>query len=245
MKELDESIVYGYMSIYPHPFDPELGEYQYLYNHDDLTTFSKRALEKYNQDKHKRYQFVELGEGFLHSSHVCDSITAYFNACQPGDMNVTFLETIDVPPGILSLPKHDPEITHVLNWTNSVRFSVLLTPTHLAIVMEYASGWELFDRICTAGRFSEHEAKYFFQQLISGVSFCHAMQICHRDLKLENTLLRWHMCLKTLKVAFLRSPEEEDQLGVEDTFCTDIPELRNTVDGKMNTSMLIPFSITH
>ncbi|KAK1374553.1 hypothetical protein POM88_030746 [Heracleum sosnowskyi] len=54
--------------------------------------------------------------------------------------------------------------------------------------MEYASGGELFDRICTAGRFSEHEA---------------------RDLKLENTLLRWHMCLKTLKVAFLRSPEEE------------------------------------
>ncbi|KAK1372923.1 hypothetical protein POM88_029116 [Heracleum sosnowskyi] len=75
--------------------------------------------------------------------------------------------------------------------------------------MEYASGGELFDRICTAGRFSEHEAKYFFQQLISGVSFCHAMQICHRDLKLENTLLRWHTCLKTLKVAFLRSPEEE------------------------------------
>nr|CAD1838751.1 unnamed protein product [Ananas comosus var. bracteatus] len=33
------------------------------------------------------------------------------------------------------------------------------------------------------------EARYFFQQLISGVSYCHFMQICHRDLKLENTLL--------------------------------------------------------
>ncbi|KVI00500.1 Protein kinase, catalytic domain-containing protein [Cynara cardunculus var. scolymus] len=55
--------------------------------------------------------------------------------------------------------------------------------------MEYAAGGELFDRICTAGRFSEDEARYFFQQLISGVSFCHSMQICHRDLKLENTLL--------------------------------------------------------
>ncbi|KAG5414593.1 hypothetical protein IGI04_002160, partial [Brassica rapa subsp. trilocularis] len=33
------------------------------------------------------------------------------------------------------------------------------------------------------------QARYFFQQLISGVSYCHAMQICHRDLKLENTLL--------------------------------------------------------
>ncbi|THU53883.1 hypothetical protein C4D60_Mb10t19080 [Musa balbisiana] len=33
------------------------------------------------------------------------------------------------------------------------------------------------------------QARYFFQQLISGVSYCHYMQICHRDLKLENTLL--------------------------------------------------------
>ncbi|KAJ9670155.1 hypothetical protein PVL29_026605 [Vitis rotundifolia] len=55
--------------------------------------------------------------------------------------------------------------------------------------MEYAAGGELFGRICNAGRFSEDEARYFFQQLISGVSYCHSMQICHRDLKLENTLL--------------------------------------------------------
>ncbi|XP_062097674.1 serine/threonine-protein kinase SAPK2 isoform X1 [Humulus lupulus] len=77
-----------------------------------------------------------------------------------------------------------------LKHPNIVRFKeVLLTPTHLAIVMEYAAGGELFERICTAGRFSEDEARFFFQQLISGVSYCHSMQICHRDLKLENTLL--------------------------------------------------------
>lgn len=73
---------------------------------------------------------------------------------------------------------------------NIIRFKeVVLTPTHIAIVMEYAAGGELFDRICSAGRFSEDEARYFFQQLISGVSYCHAMNICHRDLKLENILL--------------------------------------------------------
>lgn len=77
-----------------------------------------------------------------------------------------------------------------LKHPNIIRFKeVLLTPTHLAIVMEYAAGGELFERICNAGRFGEDEARYFFQQLISGVSYCHSMQICHRDLKLENTLL--------------------------------------------------------
>ncbi|XP_042464135.1 serine/threonine-protein kinase SRK2E-like isoform X3 [Zingiber officinale] len=78
----------------------------------------------------------------------------------------------------------------LLRHPNIIRFKeVILTPTHLAIVMEYASGGELFERICNAGRFSEDEARFFFQQLISGVSYCHSMQVCHRDLKLENTLL--------------------------------------------------------
>ncbi|KAL5175604.1 Serine/threonine-protein kinase SAPK2 [Glycine soja] len=63
-----------------------------------------------------------------------------------------------------------------LKHPNIIRFKeLLLTPTHLAIVMEYASGGELFERICSAGRFSEDEARYFFQQLISGVSYCHSM----------------------------------------------------------------------
>ncbi|XP_061343949.1 serine/threonine-protein kinase SAPK3-like [Gastrolobium bilobum] len=66
---------------------------------------------------------------------------------------------------------------------------VFLTPTHLAIVMEYAGGGELFDRVNDAGRISEDEARFFFLQLICGVSYCHSMQICHRDLKLENILL--------------------------------------------------------
>ncbi|GMI95632.1 SNF1-RELATED PROTEIN KINASE 2.6, OPEN STOMATA 1, SUCROSE NONFERMENTING 1-RELATED PROTEIN KINASE 2-6 [Hibiscus trionum] len=95
-----------------------------------------------------------------------------------------------------------------LRHPNIIRFKeVFVTPSHLAIVMEYAAGGELFGRICSAGRFSEDETRFFFQQLISGVGYCenggidagdvtdgggfycHSMQICHRDLKLENTLL--------------------------------------------------------
>ena len=38
---------------------------------------------------------------------------------------------------------------------------VLLTPTHLAIVMEYAAGGELFERICNAGRFGEDEVIHY------------------------------------------------------------------------------------
>jgi serine/threonine-protein kinase SRK2 len=73
---------------------------------------------------------------------------------------------------------------------NIIKFrEVFLTTTHLAIVMEYAAGGELFDRIVRAGRFSEDEARFFFQQLVAGVDYCHSEGVCHRDLKLENTLL--------------------------------------------------------
>ncbi|DBA73594.1 TPA: Serine/threonine-protein kinase sapk9, variant 2 [Trebouxia sp. C0004] len=73
---------------------------------------------------------------------------------------------------------------------NIIRFrEVFLTPTHLGIAMEYAAGGETFDRIVKAGRCSEGEARFFFQQLISGVDNCHSKGVCHRDLKLENTLL--------------------------------------------------------
>jgi serine/threonine protein kinase len=52
---------------------------------------------------------------------------------------------------------------HIYVVMNFVNFSyqVLLTPTHLAIVMEYAAGGELFERICNAGRFSEDEVHKF------------------------------------------------------------------------------------
>ncbi|MBA0617054.1 hypothetical protein Godav_026531 [Gossypium davidsonii] len=52
-----------------------------------------------------------------------------------------------------------------LKHPNIIKFKeVLLTPTHLAIVMEYAAGGELFERICNAGRFSEDESSVFHSQ---------------------------------------------------------------------------------
>ena len=43
-----------------------------------------------------------------------------------------------------------------------------LTDTHLVILMEYADGGELFQRVCDAGNFTESEARFYFQQLVSG-----------------------------------------------------------------------------
>lgn len=57
------------------------------------------------------------------------------------------------------------------------------------MIMEYVSGGELFDYIVKNGKLQEHEARRFFQQIISGVDYCHRHMIVHRDLKPENLLL--------------------------------------------------------
>lgn len=55
--------------------------------------------------------------------------------------------------------------------------------------MEYVEGGELFDYLVSKGRLHADEALHYFQQIISGVDYCHRYNICHRDLKPENLLL--------------------------------------------------------
>lgn len=78
---------------------------------------------------------------------------------------------------------------------------VVLTRTHLGLVMEYVSGGNMVHYV-TSKRESktsrgglccdEDEARYFFKQLIWAVDFCHRNHVAHRDLKLDNTLLDHH-----------------------------------------------------
>ncbi|XP_071145586.1 5'-AMP-activated protein kinase catalytic subunit alpha-2-like isoform X19 [Mytilus edulis] len=68
-------------------------------------------------------------------------------------------------------------------------YQVISTPTDIFMVMEYVGGGELFDYIVKHGKLKEPEARRFFQQIISGVEYCHRHMIVHRDLKPENLLL--------------------------------------------------------
>ena len=55
---------------------------------------------------------------------------------------------------------------------------------------------ELFDYIVEKGRLLEEEARRFFQQVTSGVEYCHRNMVVHRDLKPENLLLDSKMNVK-------------------------------------------------
>ncbi|GIL81891.1 hypothetical protein Vretimale_1466 [Volvox reticuliferus] len=74
-----------------------------------------------------------------------------------------------------------------------IRFKRLgLTPDKrfLYMIMEYADRGDLLEYLRRRGRFREHEARWFFQQLVFGLDYCHQRGVVNRDLKPENLLLK-------------------------------------------------------
>ncbi len=59
------------------------------------------------------------------------------------------------------------------------------------MVMELATGGELFDRIIAKGSFTERDATRVLQMVLDGLKYLHSLGISHRDLKPEN-LLYYH-----------------------------------------------------
>jgi len=67
---------------------------------------------------------------------------------------------------------------------------VFLTRDHLCIAMEYGPGGDLHDYVeRNNNSLSEDEARWFFQQLIIAVDYCHKKEIAVRDIKLDNLVL--------------------------------------------------------
>ena len=57
--------------------------------------------------------------------------------------------------------------------------------------MEYANGGDSFEYVRKKGGLGESEARWFFQQLVVALDYCHRKGVINRDVKLENTLIHW------------------------------------------------------
>ncbi|KAK3086349.1 hypothetical protein FSP39_017249 [Pinctada imbricata] len=68
---------------------------------------------------------------------------------------------------------------------------VFETKDKVYMVMELATGGELFDRIIAKGSFTERDATRVLNMVLDGVKYLHGLGITHRDLKPEN-LLYYH-----------------------------------------------------
>lgn len=116
------------------------------------------------------------------------------------------------------LPKIYREIAILrgLQHPNIVRLHEMVeTERHIGIILEYASGGELFDYILNHRYLKDNAARRLFAQLVSGVGYLHKRGIVHRDLKLENLLLDRNRNIIITDFGFANTFNPIDELGDE------------------------------
>jgi len=67
---------------------------------------------------------------------------------------------------------------------------ILDTGPELYLVMELATGGQLFDRITDKGSYTESDARKVIKNIVEAVKYLHSHGIVHRDLKPDNLLLK-------------------------------------------------------
>jgi serine/threonine protein kinase len=91
------------------------------------------------------------------------------------------VQSYEIECAILSSLNHDG-VVQLLEHRRSSYKAVM--------VLEYAEGGDLNDRIKRQGRLTEPEAAAVISTLADALSYVHSMNIVHRDVKMENVLLR-------------------------------------------------------
>uniref|UniRef100_A0A4W3K1K2 non-specific serine/threonine protein kinase n=1 Tax=Callorhinchus milii TaxID=7868 RepID=A0A4W3K1K2_CALMI len=137
------------------------------------------------------------------------------------EVAVKIIDKTQLNPTSLQKLFREVRIMKILNHPNIVKlFEVIETEKTLYLIMEYASGGEVFDYLVAHGRMKEKEARAKFRQIVSSVQYCHQKCIVHRDLKAENLLLDADMNIKIADFGF----SNEFTIGNKlDTFCGSPP----------------------
>ncbi|XP_069990837.1 MAP/microtubule affinity-regulating kinase 3 isoform X28 [Penaeus vannamei] len=137
------------------------------------------------------------------------------------EVAIKIIDKTQLNPGSLQKLFREVRIMKILDHPNIVKlFQVIETERTLYLVMEYASGGEVFDYLVFHGRMKEKEARAKFRQIVSAVQYCHQKKIIHRDLKAENLLLDSEMVIKIADFGFSNEFTPGNKL---DTFCGSPP----------------------
>ncbi len=105
-------------------------------------------------------------------------------------------------------------ILRELDHPNIVRLHEMVeTDKTIGIILDYASGGELFDFILKHRFLHDPLARRLFAQLVSGVGYLHKKGIIHRDLKLENLLLDRNENVIITDFGFANKFDPTDELG--------------------------------
>ena len=120
-------------------------------------------------------------------------------------------------PSRLAKIKREVTILRGIHHPNIVRLiDMVETDRYIGIILEYASGGELFDYILNHRYLKDNSARRLFSQLVSGVGYLHKKGIVHRDLKLENLLLDRNRNIIITDFGFANTFDSREELSEEE-----------------------------
>uniref|UniRef100_UPI003AB0CFC2 MAP/microtubule affinity-regulating kinase 3-like n=2 Tax=Centroberyx gerrardi TaxID=166262 RepID=UPI003AB0CFC2 len=108
------------------------------------------------------------------------------------EVAIKIIDKTQLNPSSLQKLFREVRIMKILNHPNIVKlFEVIETEKTLYLVMEYASGGEVFDYLVAHGRMKEKEARAKFRQIVSAVQYSHTHTHTHTSLQeLRERVLR-------------------------------------------------------
>ncbi|KAG5998582.1 hypothetical protein E4U54_002164 [Claviceps lovelessii] len=126
-------------------------------------------------------------------------------------------DTVGTHPSRLGKIRREVTILRGVHHPNIVRLiDMIETDRYIGIILEYASGGELFDYILNNKYLKDSSARRLFSQLVSGVGYLHKKGIVHRDLKLENLLLDRNRNIIITDFGFANTFDPNEELSEEE-----------------------------
>ncbi|KAG7842178.1 hypothetical protein KL942_000916 [Ogataea angusta] len=155
------------------------------YGKDVIATFC--TLETATHVRQHWHCTKEIGRGTFS--------TVYIDRSQTVAVKVSTIPShdLDTRLRIQSSLVRELSLLQSINHPNIVKLlgsNSRLDKNQVVMAMPYYSGGDLFTLLVTLGQdFNYHHKKLVFRNIVSAVKCLHDMNICHRDIKLENILL--------------------------------------------------------
>lgn len=121
-------------------------------------------------------------------------------------------------------------------------FEVFQSNNKMYMILELATGGDLFDKIHTRGHFKEKHGRNVVRMILNGLAYLHSMRITHRDLKLENLLFKYpgdssQIIISDFGLAHMKSSDGEEE-GMSTTCGTAEYLAPEMLEGEVYTALV-------
>ena len=158
----------------------------------------KKRMSKHSQIKMDIDNLVEDRMGTIESRYIFEEVIGRggFGCVRKSQDRITgqhlaikIIPKVNVSSQSSGFIENEIEILKKLDHPNIIKLYEFAQDTeNYYLITELCTGGELFDRIAKMKNFNETDAAKIMRSVLSAVSYCHNINVVHRDLKQENLL---------------------------------------------------------